>query len=177
MIPPQNILVAENSRARPQVLLSGWAMLTYQDQPVGLALPGSVIGAIERQITLQVTSLTYCVLRPATPEESAHAAADLQRLLLRQLVRTTGKGAVAQVSDFFMETLDRLGNRENKATIHFPLTQLMIARLLGLSSIHTNRVFKILRERNILWLKAERLELLNRKALEISADGEDGISR
>jgi CRP/FNR family transcriptional regulator, anaerobic regulatory protein len=166
-------------------LRSGWAArLRYlpegQAQYSAILLPGDLIGAetlvFERQ-TEEVVALTPCELDFADypsvwasinndPEIAARLMWNMcenSRRLGNWLVAIGRGDAEQRVALLLLEIRARLiiaGEIDGeRSTIPFPLTQQVIADLLGLTAVHVNRTLKKLREDGHAWVKGAQAVL------------------
>jgi CRP-like cAMP-binding protein len=76
--------------------------------------------------------------------------------------------AVGRIAHFFAETNARLcpiGLSDGKS-FHLPITQIDLCEIVGLTSIHVNRVLRTLREDQVCVFRSARVEILDRRRLE-----------
>jgi len=160
-------------RNQARLVASGWiargAMLNDgRRQIVGLSLPGDVIvasGSVDAD--LQVWALTEIVTVDATAfwtmlsepgalasplKESWRRCRTAERLrMARQVIRLGRLNAYERTAHLLLELHERqvrLGSARDGA-LHLPLTQDVLADILGLSAVHMNRTLQQLR-RNVL---------------------------
>lgn len=76
--------------------------------------------------------------------------------------------AVGRVAHFFAETDARLraiGLSDGRG-YDLPITQIDVSEITGLTSVHVNRVLRMLREENICLFRGSRVDILDRGRLE-----------
>jgi CRP-like cAMP-binding protein len=171
-------------------LFSGWA-LRHRLLPDGrrqivlVLLPGDMIGLDTiflqpPQYSIQALSdITYCVLDTqllaAMPLEQPRLAQRLMKLaLIEQRVletRMTVLGrcsAEERIAYLVLDLHQRLSRRRlmNGYGFAFPLTQQQLADAAGLNIIHTNRVLRRLRMRDILTIQNHRAQIHDMAALQ-----------
>ena len=76
--------------------------------------------------------------------------------------------AIGRVAHFFAETNARLGavGLSDDASYQLPITQTDLSEITGLTSIHVNRVLRILREEEICTFRSSRVEIIDLQRLE-----------
>jgi len=155
------------------IVLSGWACRTQtladgRRQIVSLMLPGDLIGMCRHSHPLSssaVLALTDVTLCPAPQPRSLGGGAGLDEAyalsgaldtayLLRSITRLGRMTAYERVADWLLEMHERLtlaglacGNQ-----FSMPMTQEMLADLLGLTSVHMNRTLQAMRRDGpVIW--------------------------
>jgi CRP-like cAMP-binding protein len=188
VVPPRRDLVSEGERITGvRLLIDGWAFRTQMVQNgyrqiIGLVLPGELIGMCARRNAVGVTTtttLTEVVTCPApmpdsTDEHSglfqayAMSAALEEAYLCRQITRLGRMSASERLTDWLLEVHDRLllAGIASHDEFELPLTQEMIADVLGLTSVHVNRMIKLLRKSGLVTLGAKRVKIQDRKLTE-----------
>ncbi|HET7085932.1 MAG TPA: helix-turn-helix domain-containing protein [Rhizomicrobium sp.] len=150
------------------VLLSGWVGLgrphTSADDLIGVLLPGDRLGAVLDSHLCCAVALTPVSV---APEDYRTDEAREFRHLIRQCVRTCHFSAWDRIEDFFLETYERLEAVELASdwTFDLPLSQATIARILGLSTAHVNRIIHQLRAQHHIKIAGRAITLLTHNAL------------
>lgn len=180
-------LVREGARPdRLHVVLEGWACryLLVRDgrrQIPALVLPGDVadLDALGcERLEFSVSTLTPCrvarlsrsALQSAIDRTPGLARAFLalaiqeNGVLIRRTVSLGRRTAREQVAHFLCELVTRLNWDADPAAYVkriLPLTQAELADVLGLSTVHVNRVLQRLRADGLARLAGERLEIVD----------------
>jgi CRP-like cAMP-binding protein len=78
-----------------------------------------------------------------------------EAMVVEHLVNIGRRNALERTAHFFMELAERLSliGLASETEFKCPLTQFVLADALGLTAIHTNRVMRQLRERNLLSMR------------------------
>jgi len=192
-------LIEEGSPAcEPAILLSGWVgrARIFPDgrrQILSLLVPGDLIGVCRQTHPLAATgmvTLTPVMLCPApTPrspqsglaEAYARSGAVEEFHLFRQIARLGRLSAYERMADLLLELAHRLSvvDLGMPGDFPMPLTQEVLADLLGLTSVHVNRTLQTLRREGLLELHggvarlkdAARLaDLVDHRIARISAE-------
>lgn len=188
VVPPRRDLVSEGKRITGACLLvDGWAFRTHMVQSgyrqiIGLVLPGELIGMCTRRNAVGVattTTLTEVVTCPAPMPDLTHELSGLSQAyavsaaleeayLCRQITRLGRMSAFERLADWLLETHDRLllAGIATHDEFELPLTQELIADVLGLTSVHVNRTIKLLRECGLVTVGARRVKIQDRKEME-----------
>lgn len=155
-------------------LLSGWAaeQVVLSDgrrQVIGLflpeerILPSSLSRRGEASCLLAITPLVLCLDQPMPVEaelELVHGELDCRlSQAFRAVVRLGTLTAYEKTANLLLEIAIRAGMTEG-GTIDFPLTQELLADLLGLSQVHVNRTLQQLRRDRLIELQGGRLTIL-----------------
>lgn len=181
-----DILRDVNAGARLHMLLDGFAvrhrlLADGRRQICGLLVPGDLCD-LERLLSFRsgdgVTSLTACRLYVV----SRHAVGDIigsdagvakafLELALRENARlaqwTVCLGLLSareRLAHFFCETylrLDAIGRSDGDGGCMMLLTQQELSEVLGLSTVHVNRVLQDMRSEGVIRLSRERLTIVN----------------
>jgi CRP-like cAMP-binding protein len=166
----QEIERAGDPAGEPRAIASGWAcrMRGFSDgrrQILSLLLPGDLIGLgrqrapLARSTILALTPVMVgAVPRPDMPgaEDLADAYAISEALdeayLLAQIGRVGRMTAYERVAELMMELHARLGRAglAEGSSFAMPLTQEMLADMLGLTSVHVNRTLRSLRHDGLM---------------------------
>lgn len=159
----REIVVEGEPVTQPSIILSGWACRVrhFADgrrQVLSLLLPGDLIGMCRQQrpvaatAILSATKVTMCAVpEPASRSPLAQAfaisAALEEAYFLRQIARLGRLSAYERLIDWLLETQERLmfAGLADAQRLPMPLTQEMIADVLGLTSVHVNRTLRALR--------------------------------
>lgn len=188
-------LVAEGQTTRrPRFVVSGWAssqrvLSDGRRQIFGFALPGDGLGLCERPnppALSSVVALTALETVDAEPVlDAAHSgrAPGLARalsitsvleqmLLLDHMVRLGRQTAYERVAHFLLELQRRLevAGLGDSQRFPLPLTQEILADVLGLSIVHVNRTLKQLRRERLIELRSGVAILLQPELLANLAD-------
>jgi CRP-like cAMP-binding protein len=188
VVQPRRDLVRQGERiAGARLLVTGWAFRTnlVQDgyrQIIGFVLPGELIGMCARSnavgvaTTTTLTEVATCPVPIPDPNDPrsglsqayAVSAALEEAYLCRQITRLGRMSASERLADWLLELHDRL--RLAGIAVHdqfeLPLTQELIADVLGLTSVHVNRTIKFLRESGTVTVGARRVTIHDRKEME-----------
>lgn len=158
---------------RPSLILSGWAarirdLSDGRRQLLYLMLPGDLIGAsacddaVAATSVVAISEVTLCRL-PRRSElacgagllkaYNASCALD-ESYLLAQITRLGRLNAHERIADLLLELHDRLAlaGLAGGGRLPLPLTQEMIADMLGLTSVHVNRMLQQLRREGSITL-------------------------
>lgn len=188
-------LVSEGQVSRrSRYVVSGWAsrqrvMDDGRRQIFGFILPGEGIGVAtrpERPSLCSVVALTALETIDATPVLEAVQAGRApglarvleraehleQALLLDHLVRLGRMTAYERVAHFLLELQQRLegAGLGDSQRFPLPLTQEIMADVLGLSIVHVNRTLQQLRRERLIELRSGVAILLQRDLLASIAD-------
>lgn len=176
-------------RNRAYLIDDGWAC-TYKilrngtRQIVDVGIPGDFIGArtlLFRSRDYSGSSLTRAVLYEISPRmlEATYqlspkaggallwAISQDQSILSERLVDLGRRTALERVAHYILELEYRLGAIGSSGGGHFvcPLSQTLLADVLGLTPIHLNRVMRELREQNLISYGEGRVTILDRERL------------
>lgn len=164
----------DHGAVSPPRLRAGWAgeQVVLPDgrrQVTGLFLPGERVmpsalsHASESASLFAITSLELAYADiPANEAELEALCEEMQSQLsqcFRAIVRLGCLDAYEKTANLLLEIAERLGAEEDKA-IDFPLTQELLADLLGLSQVHVNRTLQQLRRDELIELQSGRLSIL-----------------
>ncbi|RKR06557.1 CRP-like cAMP-binding protein [Kushneria sinocarnis] len=171
------------------LLRKGWAY-SYRSmndgtrQVLDVYLPGDVIGL--REFSFQRRLSSVAMLTEASLGRfnhryliglfgSSHRATALffsmlagqQALLTERLVNIGRRNAREKLAHFICEMYMRLKRvyPELPQHFHMPLSQQMLADILGLSSVHVSRTFSELREAGLVYRDRNRIEIPDPEAL------------
>lgn len=186
---------------RPRLIRSGWAcrvrfLRDGRRQILNYYLPGDLMGfstdpepvalagyaSLTRLMTMELGTLRSLVIeRPAEFLELTAACRKMRVLeeydLLSQIMRIGRQKAYERVAHLLLEFHSRL-RRTGLAdgdTFQLPLTQEALADGLGLSAVHVNRTFKLLKRKGYVRVERTAVTLLEPEALaEISGYRELG---
>jgi CRP-like cAMP-binding protein len=180
----------------PSIILSGWACRTRifldgRRQILSLLVPGDLIGVCRQNRPIAATgavALTDVILCPApTPERAktglaeayARSGALEEFYLFRQIARLGRMSAYERIADLLLEIGERLSAvlRTPHDRFPFPLTQETLADLLGLTSVHVNRMLQLFRRQGLLDVRggtvhirdlARLIDLVEHRRAEVS---------
>lgn len=167
------------------VVLDGWAY-RYKILPDGsrqiiaFMMPGDFcdphIGSLE-EMDHSVGTLTQCQIATIAREKMetlivatpglTHAFWRAQLIdegVLRAWIVSMGRrSAVQRIAHLMLELYVRMRNigLTTDETCHMPLTQTVLADALGLTAVHTNRVLRELRERDVMKLGSSKLSIID----------------
>lgn len=160
-------------------LQSGWAaeLIVLHDgrrQVTGLFLPGERV--ISSPLARDGEASTLLAITPLELhlEEPRSHASELEALRVeisahlsnafRSLVRLGCLTAYEKTANMLLEIAERTGATQGE-TIEFPLTQELMADMLGLSQVHVNRTLQQLRRDGLIELQGGRLSILRPEGL------------
>lgn len=177
-------LLAEGREIRETLLLlRGWAahvclLRDGRRQILHLLLPGDLIGSYEHERPLAVTSVValsdveVCAapdrdLSPALGDAYALSRGLEQAHLLAQITRLGRMNAQERIVDLSLELFDRLAlaGLVSHNSYAMPLTQEGLGDVLGLTSVHVNRMLQVLRKEGDLVWSGRELKLPNPERL------------
>jgi CRP-like cAMP-binding protein len=171
------------SNGQLYTLFSGWAMRHRllpdgRRQILQILLPGDLIGLDgifldAPQYSVQAaTDITFCVLDTRLLAEMPFIQSRLSRRItkvaliehrmLETLLTIIGRcNAEERIAYFILDLHTRLSRRRliDGESFAFPLTQQQLADAVGLNIIHTNRVLRRLRMRELLTIHHHRAEI------------------
>lgn len=160
------------------IIQAGWAS-SYKELPNGsrqiinIPIPGDCVGL--RSVLLRTSDHGFSVLTdaslttidaprmqqlfdefPAIRAAFLWSAARDEAMAVEHLVGVGRRSALERTAHFFMELAERLMmvGLGTETQFKCPLNQYVLADALGLTPIHVNRVLRVLRERNLLTLRA-----------------------
>ena len=171
---------------QPRMILSGWAGLSVvlsdgRRQFLDFALPGDLIGfnlhpnshakaavvCLTPVETMKIPALAVCL---ETPERLPgllsvlHTAQDqFENRLINQIVRNGCQTAHEKLCSLLLELYARLARvgLAEQLSFELPISQIVIADALGLSTVHVNRTFQLLKREGIIQSEGHRLTILN----------------
>lgn len=169
--------------AEPSVVVSGWAgrVRSFADgrrQILSVLLPGDLIGqpqvrqSLAPTMIVAITDVTLCGAPEADPAGNlarayaASAALD-ESYLYRHVARLGRLSAYERIVDWLLETHERLTLAGlTKEDWHpLPMTQELLADVLGLTSVHVNRTLQMLRREGLIDLRGGSAVLLQKQRL------------
>ena len=166
--PAGAVLLEEGQRLEaPLQLVEGWAALAQHSEEgeleiISLYLPGDVIGLDQEAAFCAVVALTPVVVAKAPGGTDAAALLARQHeQLMRQALRTAHKSAKARTADLFLEIFRRLENAglTDGTVFRLPLTQNVLASVLGMSTVHMNRVLMQLQHEGMIARRGDHISL------------------
>jgi CRP-like cAMP-binding protein len=173
------------------ILLDGWAyrariLSDGRRQILHFLLPGDMIGLcfhLRPAALTTITALTDVVLCPAPVAnaeqggEGLAAAYALSRALeeehlLRQITRLGRLSAYERITDWLLETGERLARAGagEEDQFQLPVTQEAMADMLGLTSVHVNRTLQAMWRDGLLRIQGGKVTILDRSRCEQLAD-------
>ncbi|HEY6815010.1 MAG TPA: Crp/Fnr family transcriptional regulator [Croceibacterium sp.] len=169
---PAALLVVEGWAARMRILPDG------RRQFLSFLLPGELIGMCRHDRPLAVstvvaiTPLKTCraperARFPALDKAFAVSGALEEAYLLAQITRLGRLSALERLGDMMLELRERLGlaGLLRNGTFEMPLTQEMLADVLGLTPVHVNRMVQQARRQGWLEWRAKRVTVRDPAAL------------
>lgn len=192
----ESLIIGEGVEMRaPQSITSGWAcrvrsLADGRRQIMGLLLPGDAIGICARARPLAVTTiLALSTVRavdsgelslvwrerermPALATALDIAAAEEEHFMLCHAMRLGRQTAYERIANLFSEIEYRLSTRGMSVggRFPFPLTQEMLADVVGLSVVHVNRTLQQMRRENHIDFSRGRLAILDAEALRTAGE-------
>jgi CRP-like cAMP-binding protein len=189
---PNVRLITEGEElTHPRLIRSGWAcrVRLFGDgrrQILNYYLPGDVMGlsldpepvalagyaSLTRLMTMEMGALRTLVLE--RPQEYPELTAACRRMkmheefyLLAQIARIGRQKAYERVGHLLLEFFSRLRRTglTDGTMFQLPLTQEALADGLGLSAVHVNRTFKLLRRKGFVRTERSAVTLLQPEAL------------
>lgn len=172
-------------------LHEGWMML-YRAMSSGgrqglrIALPGDFIGFMPQEelayhhTALAVSNVVLCGFRQSDLHEMldrhSQLSVQLNRIQSRYMAscqeamlglgRKTAEQRIAHlIAELYFRLLNRHLQEEGAVSMPFPLTQELLGDMTGLTSVHTNRVMRKLREEGVLEHHRQRLDILDLEKL------------
>ena len=181
---PENVhLVLDGFACRDKVLRNG------KRQIMALLVPGDFCHlhvSILRAMDHNITALSPCTIAELSPDTILNLTENHPRItralwwatlvdeaILREWLLNMGqREAHQQLAHLFCELLVRLqaagiGDADGYP---FPLTQMDIAEVLGITSVHVNRTLQSLRDENLVVLRGRRLNIPNVERLKAYCD-------
>ena len=190
----------DGGQARQSFILSGWAcrqrlLPDGRRQIFSLLLPGDAIGFcvdVSPLATASVVALTKLVLATtdlhalgagAQTSQSARESPDFadhmrlsacfdEGLLLDHVIRLGRQTAFERTAHFLLEVHWRLAliGKADEFRFIMPLTQEVLADVLGLSIVHVNRTLQQLRRERLIEMSGAHVVLLDAVQLAVIAD-------
>ena len=168
----------------PRVLMTGWAcrqrlLSDGRRQIFTLYLPGDLILPKPAPIRPSILALTAVTLADIPVEEQAHfdlrydaLAAEEEQMMLDQIMRLGRQTAYERMAHLMLELRRRLAEVDmvDGDSFPLPLTQEMMADLLGLSIVHVNRTLQQMRRERLIELKGGRVYLQDAEQLAFISD-------
>jgi len=163
--------------AEPQIIVSGWAarvrlLMDGRRQFLSFLLPGDLIGYCSPPQPLAlatVVALTDVRLCPAPDASASPGLAQAyttsraldEAYLLAHVTRLGRLNAQERIGDLMLELHERLtpAGLVSQNGFELPLTQETLGDVLGLTSVHINRMLQLMRREGDLVLKGGRLVL------------------
>jgi CRP-like cAMP-binding protein len=169
---PAALLVIEGWAARVRILADG------RRQFLSFLLPGELVGMSRHERPLAastvvaITPLRTC-RAPAADHYPALARAYAichaldEAYLLAQITRLGRLSALERLGDLMLELLERLAlsGQVRNGAFDMPLTQEMLADVLGLTPVHVNRMVQQARRQDWFEWRARRVTITNPSAL------------
>ncbi len=169
---PAALLVVEGWAARVRILADG------RRQFLSFLLPGELIGMCQHarpvavSTVVAITPLRTCRAPdgshyPALAHAYAISSAFEDAYLLAQITRLGRLSALERLADIMLELRERLAlaGQVRNGAFELPLTQEMLADVLGLTPVHVNRMVQQARREGWLEWRARRVTVKDIAAL------------
>ena len=166
------MLIVDGWAARVRILSDG------RRQFLSFLLPGDLVGmcrharALAVSTVVAITPLKTCRapdgdLHPTLAEAYAVSHALEEAYLLGQITRLGRLNALERLADVMLELRERLelAGMVRNNTFDMPLTQEMLADVLGLTPVHINRMVQQARRQDWLEWRAKRVTIKDTAAL------------
>lgn len=196
------VLWREGERAQEMAVLSrGWAYSSYLLEDgsrmiLDIFMPGDVIGLREyaseaHQTTVEaITECIFCRFPYSHLEDVFEKSGRLthtffsisaiqQSMLVERMVNLGRKTAQGKLAHFLCEMRCRLSktNEGSLEDFRLPLSQQMLADLMGLTPVHVSRVFTSLREQSLVYRDRHQISIPDIERLKELADFREGYLR
>ena len=172
--PRSDFILQGDIALHPKLVLDGWAAgyrVTYDGrrQVTKVYLPGDLVGAwrsSQSSFHHSVMAVTRLSLKTLTifpdPSILQRECALVERLLENSVFRLGCLNAYERIAHLFLELGDRLERRSLglRNAYRMPLTQELLACLVGMSPVHINRTLQQLKADRAISLTNTRLEIL-----------------
>ena len=163
---------------QPAIILSGWGcehriLACGRRQIFSFLLPGDLLSAAKADIgslTPMVVLDVSALFRAAAAQDSlAQLLNDMATrqtaYLYRHIVRLGTQPAIDRTYDLLQELFERLRQSGLRGpTVAFPLTQEILADMLGMTPVHINRVLQHMRREGCLVVGRGRLAVYPRRS-------------
>jgi CRP-like cAMP-binding protein len=169
---PAALLIVEGWAARVRILSDG------RRQFLSFLLPGDLIGMCHQKRPLAVSNVVAITpvrtcrapdgdLYPALAQAYAVSGALEEAYLLAQITRLGRLNALERLADVMLELRERLelSGQLRNGTFDMPLTQEMLADVLGLTPVHINRMVQQARRQDWLEWRAKRVTIKDAAAV------------
>lgn len=185
--PRRDILAKGLPLPRAQILLHGWAYRSRllpdgRRQILHVMVPGDLIAAgahANPRALTTISAYTNVTLCPAPVPQMGQSGEGLSEAyalsrameeaqLFRQITRLGRLTAYERILDWVLETGERLASvgLGTASDFRMPLTQEVIADLLGLTGVHVNRVLQAIWRDGLLRVHGNMVTVLDRKRCE-----------
>jgi len=181
---------------QPHIILEGWAYRSRilsdgRRQIQQFLLPGDLIGMYQHAdpVALTTISAQTNVVLCAAPEPLAGHGSGLaeayarsrsleEGYLLRHITRLGRLSAYERIVDWMMEVSERLvrAGASSGDSFAFPVTQELMADLLGLTNVHVNRMLQALLRDGLLKVHGGWASILDRPACERLSETTWGVA-
>jgi CRP-like cAMP-binding protein len=190
-LPARATLLERGDALRQSTLLVEGFMIRYIDdldgrrQIVAFHVPGDFVDlhgyplevldhSLATLTEVLIAIVPHAALRRLTDEDADFArklwaSTLLDAAMHREWLFRLGRlDAVGRVAHFLAETNARLGaiGLSDGRTFDLPITQTDLSEITGLTSIHVNRVLRVLREEKVAIFRSSRVEILDPGRLE-----------
>ena len=173
--PRSEVLTEGREIAAPLIVVEGWAarMRVLSDgrrQFLSFLLPGELIGMCRQKRPLAVSTVVAITLLKTCRAPDANHHSDLaeayavshaleEAYLLAQITRLGRLNALERLTDVMLELRERLmlAGQVRDGAFYMPLTQEMLADVLGLTPVHVNRMVQLARNQGWLEWRAKRV--------------------
>jgi CRP-like cAMP-binding protein len=187
----QELILVDGEQPRSLLFLCSGSTRAYRSfedgsqQIVSVLLPGDWLAAAVADIGLRHYATVVIeipladlhslmanrphIMRALWIESAMQAAIQRERMIW--LGR---RNALSRLAHFLCELRYRLQVGRDETLFEFPLTQQDLADTLGLSTVHVNRVLKLLRKRRLIDIRRNHLNVLDKEGLYAIAGFDPG---
>lgn len=149
------------------IVRTGLAAVIYDGNYVCLLAGGDVVPRTFLEKPFAVQALTSLHLAKVPDGQGLNNEASLHALA-RHAARCVGMRALERTVDFFVELADKANPQwRDYAVVDLPITQGVIADLLGMSVVHLNRTLSKLRSNNLIELDGAWLRIRGKNSFSV----------
>lgn len=162
---PGRNTATRNREVSPGTIVQGWALLSYENRPIGLFGKGDYLTRDLFRPPMKITPMGQLVVENGEALSSGPDHAEMLRCLGRHASRLS-ESALCRTADFFTELAEKIDwEGEDALEVDLPLSQSQLAALLGMSVVHMNRTMMQLKGSKIVDYKKGILTILDRERL------------
>jgi CRP-like cAMP-binding protein len=184
----QEAILEDGEQPRSLLFLcsgSARAYRSFEDgsqQIVSVLLPGDLLNPAD--LVLRRSRISVCAITPSVVIEiplrdllslMANRPQIMRALWIENAMQASiqrermiwlgRRNAISRLAHFLCELTYRLQIGTDETFFQFPLTQQDLADTLGLSTVHVNRVLKLLRNRRLIYIRRNHLNVLDKEGL------------